>query len=89
MEEDVLIPSRVIQKFTLQSIKDGILIGVPFRYIMLFETREEAEEALQIARELNNNNNYVLYYRPICYTRDSKWRLYISNHKLQTYSILK
>lgn len=86
MEEDVIVPSRVIQEFTLQCVKDGILLNLPFRYIVLFNKREEA---LRIARELTLNRNSVIYFRPICYTRDGKWRLYISNQKLQTYSLLK
>lgn len=88
MDKTVYMPSRVIQEFTLQAIRDGIMLGAPFRFILLFDAREEAEEALATARVEIGRSASILYFRPICHTKDKKWRLYLTNLKLQTYSKL-
>lgn len=85
---DMSNPNLLIKESTLKSLKEIIIVGDPFRYILSFDNREEAEEALEMARRCKPPSS-ILYYRQICQTRDNGWRLYISNHKLQTYSILE
>lgn len=83
-----LFPSKVLRDITIESLKSSIESKCPFRYILPFNTKEEALRALEIAR-LSKPDGTTLFYRSICFTKDKKWRLYISNCKMQTYMVLK
>ncbi len=81
-------PSKLLKDSAIREVKNSIDTGTPFRYIISFDTRKQADESLDFIRSWKCCG-VELYYRPICLTRDNRWRLYISNHKLQTYSVLK
>lgn len=86
-EEDP-VPNQILKESTLKGMREGIESNLQFRYILCFDTKLEAKEALDLAKECKPPH-VTLYYRPICLTRDTKWRFYISNYKLQTYTILR
>lgn len=80
-------PNQILKERTLLELRNSIRLSDLFRYILSFDTESEALQALKLAKTWRFKGS-TLYYRHICLTRDSKWKLYISNQKLQTYSIL-
>lgn len=82
-----LDPRRVLVSLTLVNLHKVIDLKLPFRHILKFDSRDDAEKALKMAREWKPDG-CTLYFRPICETRDKKWNMYITNTKLQTFTVL-